>query len=555
MPDTHDEISVKPEIWLLEQVLDSIGRGDLRVPKFQRPFVWRPEQMLGLFDSIERGYPIGSLLIWQTDLPLESLDEIGGLPIPPPESNRQTAYVLDGHQRLSTLYGALRRSADARRSPDQKDWMWWVYRDLRSGDDRSSRYRHWKTEARPPLHFLPLRSLLRTMDFLGFARELQQRAEDEDVDNLIADAEAVAARLKSHQMAIVRLTGGSLSQAVEVFSRVNSSGQPMSPDQMVSALTYTTTGPESLSERIEDIRERIAATGFGDIPSLTVFRVVLAISGEEDIQRTGWEVLAKRVEGGLVDAVEKADAALDKTIEFLRDTVWVPVARLIPYNLQVVLLAAFFHYCAEPDRERLADLERWFWTTSWAGTFAGANTTQVREALQRMRDFALGKGPLDFHDQRARPFPSKFDFRSARVRTFILWELREFPHRIDSDRRTTIKPAELLARSHTEAYRHAVTNRRLADVSSPANRLIMSSPSGTSLRQTLVDLALDDEGRSVLKSHGIPEESVRYLRLGKDQGFIETRTQFLAERERQFMSGLGVQHADDQVGEADIDTE
>ncbi|MER5643872.1 DUF262 domain-containing protein [Streptosporangium sp. NPDC002524] len=554
MADDNEEITVLPEIYLLEQILNMIAAGELRVPKFQRPFVWRPEQMLNLFDSIERGYPIGSLLIWQTKQQLASLDEIGGLKIPPHRPGDQVAYILDGHQRLSTLFGGLKRPSNAPRSAEQQDWMWWIYRVLGDGDDRSTRYRHWKYGDRAPHTYLPMGSILRTMDFLAYARDLSPvKVPGGDITPFIDEAEQVAQRIKQYKMAAVRLVGGSLTHAVEVFSRVNSSGQSMTPDQMVTALTYATTGPDSLADRMEAIQERIAVSGFGEIPSLTIFRAILAISGEEDVQDTRWEALAKRVEGGLLAAVEATDTALEEAVFFLRSHVGVPLARLVPYNLQIMLLAAFFHFCPEPNGKQLHLLERWFWTTSWSGHFAGANTTQVRQSLQEIKDFATGQGTLRFRDQRARPFPQRFDLRSARVRAFILWELKKFPHRVNPDG-TALDPEDLMAKSHTEAYRHVVSKRGIAVTSSPANRLMMMTPSRVSLRQALIDMGSEVEAE-VLRTHGIPREALYRLRKGDDAAFIDIRLADLAAREREFMAELGVIHAEELLGEADIDTE
>ncbi|MER5420439.1 DUF262 domain-containing protein [Streptosporangium roseum] len=554
MPDDNEEITVLPEIYLLEQILNMIAAGELRVPKFQRPFVWRPEQMLNLFDSIERGYPIGSLLIWQTKQQLASLDEIGGLKIPPHHPGSQVAYILDGHQRLSTLFGGLKRPSHAPRSTEQQDWMWWIYRVLGDSDDRVTHYRHWKYADRAPHTYLPMGSILRTMDFLAYARELSSaKVPGGDITPFVDEAEQVAQRIKQYKMAAVRLVGGSLTHAVEVFSRVNSSGQSMTPDQMVTALTYATTGPDSLADRMEAIQERIAISGFGEIPSLTIFRAILAISGEEDVQDTRWEALAKRVEGGLLAAVEATDIALEQAVGFLRFHVEVPLARLVPYNLQIMLLTAFFHFCPAPDVRQLSLLRRWFWTTSWSGHFAGANTTQVRQSLQEIKDFATGHGTLRLGDQHARPFPQRFDLRSARVRAFILWELKKFPHRVNPDG-SVLDPEDLMAKSHAEAYRHVVNRRGIAGTSSPANRLIMMTPSRVSLRQALIDLDPDAEEK-VLRTHGIPYEALRRLREGDEAGFIDIRLADLAAREREFIAELGVKHADELLGEADIDTE
>src|SRR4051794_19495116 len=91
---------VRPEVEFLETYLKMISVGDLRVPRFQRPFVWRPNDMLQLFESIYRGFPIGSLLLWESPTEVQSLDKVGPLPIPK-AGTAQVSYLLDGHQRLS----------------------------------------------------------------------------------------------------------------------------------------------------------------------------------------------------------------------------------------------------------------------------------------------------------------------------------------------------------------------------------------------------------------------------------------------------------------------
>ncbi|MCQ9133062.1 DUF262 domain-containing protein [Streptomyces hilarionis] len=554
MGNENDEITVQPEIQLLETVLSDIASGKLRVPKFQRSFVWRPEQMLDLFDSIERGYPIGSLLVWETTERLASLDEIGGLRVPSPKPNTTVSYLLDGHQRLSTLFGTLRRPADARRSANQHDWMWWVYRALRESDDRANRYRHWKSAESPPADYLPMRSILRTMDFLAFARDLGSRVEPSgNYDNLVSEAELVAQRVKSYKMAVVKLVGGSLKQAVEVFSRVNSSGQAMTPDQMVSALTYETTGPDSLADRIEAIRERIASTGFGDVSSTTIFRAILAVTGEEDVQDARWDALARRVEGDLLEAVEKTDKALGRAVEFLQRCVRVPLARLVPYNAQLMLLTAFFDLRPDPSEEQINDLTRWFWVTSWSGFFAGANTTQIKQALREMKKFAIGQGVLDLAEQRARPFPDRFDLRSARIRSFLIWELHAFPQRW-SPGGNSLDAVELLAQADTAAYRHVSNQRGLESVSSPANRIVMRTGPGVSVKRALLEIP-DEHLREALASHGIPQEAYDCLRRGDDSGFIDLRADELARREQKFIASYSDRYSIELVGVADIDTE
>jgi len=149
---------------------------------------------------------------------------------------------------------------------------------------------------------------------------------------------------------------------------------------MVSALTYEAGSPDSLAEQIESMLESLSSLGFGRIQSKTVFQAILAIAGEEDIQRARWDVLARRVKGKLADAVSRTEVALNQAVEFLMEDAGVPLARLVPYNAQLVLITAYFGENPNPSKSELHELQRWFWLTSWSGYFAGAN-----------RLFALGR--------------------------------------------------------------------------------------------------------------------------------------------------------------------
>ncbi|KJE24604.1 Protein of unknown function DUF262 [Frankia torreyi] len=558
------EMIVKPEVQLLGDILGAIAQGTLRIPRFQRPYVWRPDQMLELFDSLERGYPVGSLLVWETNLPLPSLDRVGDIAVPGPPQGTPTAFVLDGHQRLSTLFGTLMRSVDQAVPDGQSDWIWRVFRELgdrpsRESGDRSSRnrYRHWKQVGMPPAQLLPMRSVLRTLDFLNFARRLQSGTDfivdPRDVENMIDEAEQVSQRIKSYRFAVVRLQGGTLDQAVEVFSRLNSKGSPMTPQQMVSALTYNADSADTLGDRISLILEGLGSRGFAELPSSTVFRAVLAVAGEEDVQTGRWESLARRRKGKLDTAVVRTETALGLTVEFLCSAVGVPLARLVPYSIQVLLLTAFFDLCPEPDRRQRDVLVRWFWSTSWSGFFASANTTQVKNYLAAMKKFAEGGPDPDGCDEQARPFPDRFDMRSARVRTYLLWELQELPER----RYPTgeeFQALEELVKADTRAYRHVVTSGTTGGEQSPANRLIMPTVPGLSVRRALLALA-PDVADAVLASHGIPPEAMALLQGGDDQGFIAHRAKHLAEREREFIVRKGIRPADATAGETEIDTE
>ena len=48
----------------IRSLVDKVDSGTLLVPEMQRRYVWRSTQVRDLFDSLYRGYPVGSILIW-----------------------------------------------------------------------------------------------------------------------------------------------------------------------------------------------------------------------------------------------------------------------------------------------------------------------------------------------------------------------------------------------------------------------------------------------------------------------------------------------------------
>ena len=57
---------IATDVQLIGALIAGINKGEIKVPKFQRAFVWKDDQALNLLDSIANNYPVGSLLLWRT---------------------------------------------------------------------------------------------------------------------------------------------------------------------------------------------------------------------------------------------------------------------------------------------------------------------------------------------------------------------------------------------------------------------------------------------------------------------------------------------------------
>ena len=57
---------ISTEVELISTLISGINKGEIKIPKFQRKFVWKDDQAIDLLDSLANNYPVGSLLLWRT---------------------------------------------------------------------------------------------------------------------------------------------------------------------------------------------------------------------------------------------------------------------------------------------------------------------------------------------------------------------------------------------------------------------------------------------------------------------------------------------------------
>lgn len=83
---------IEPRDISFETLMNNIQNGLIKIPDFQRDFVWNRRQILELLDSIYRHYPIGSFLFWITNEKLKVQRDIGNIKLP--EAPEGTYYKL-----------------------------------------------------------------------------------------------------------------------------------------------------------------------------------------------------------------------------------------------------------------------------------------------------------------------------------------------------------------------------------------------------------------------------------------------------------------------------
>lgn len=368
-------------------------------------------------------------------------------------------------------------------------------------------------------------------------------------------------------MPMTVMRSANLDDAVTIFARVNQRGRDMTPDQMVSALTFRdkSEGDFDLATSIDDILGNLREVGFGDLQRRIVLQIILASAGL-DFTRPSYEKIVNRNSyDQMRPAVTQAGMALRHSVEFLNNAVPLKTSRLLPYASIIVLLSIYFHEISTPNltaSNQEEFLTRWFWATSFNGWFAGANTTDLRKAGELMRSLAKGEERAAeafsiFFDRPIRPFPETYDRRSARVRASLLVQTivgkPRDPHTFEA-----IDVSAVFADVAARDIPYFFPNQRRPAVSNPANRVILPEGFPRSARQEFLALPSGPQGEEVLQSHFISAKALHALRDGDFDEFIRCREASILDAEQSFLASmqLGIDRlAERNIEEIDIEDE
>jgi hypothetical protein len=362
-----------PDIQRLEQLVSDIRRGEIRLPKFQRPFVWDKEDMLNLWDSIYNGYPIGSVLLWHSSESLKSEREIYGFSVQ--ESAVEiypTNYLLDGQQRLTTVCGALYWDGD------DIDSMWAINFDL---DTEKFVYAKSKGQS----NLFPLNKLLNTSDFI---RQCMKFESMPNPKKYYEAAEMLLRSVKDYKVAVVKIGELSLNEVAPIFERINSTGRKLTMVDLMRAATWKE--GFDLTKYIDDFLDSLALEGFRDIPESVVLRGISAASGL-GINKGDIDGLRDLSVVKLRLAFDASKKATIEGLRFLERELGLDDFSYLPYGIQLTYVAEFFRVNAQPSEVQLATLKNWLWTTSVTRYFSGASTGQNSRDLAEVRSLAQGK--------------------------------------------------------------------------------------------------------------------------------------------------------------------
>lgn len=376
-PDNHNK--------KYESLFVEIDTGQIKLPMFQREFVWDKNQSAKLIDSILKGFPIGTFIFWKTKEELRSYKEVGNHKLPETPRGDYVQYILDGQQRVTTLYAirkGIRISKDGKEI-DYKD----IYIDLDHDPDTDEQIV--VTEELDGRHYVSVHDVL-SKPLGGFYKTLSHDQADQ--------IEAYKNKLINYDFSSITIKDYPIEVACEVFTRINTGGKTLTVFEIMVAKAYDEEKGFDLAEQYEflrdgsdDEKECLTSAKFETLPESIVMQSVAAITLRAV---RGRDILKIRREV-FIDNWEPMKAALFMAIDFIRSELRVPVSQLLPYPAAVVPFTYFFHSTGnkKPNNVQVRLLEQFFYWLGMTERYSASTESKIADDFNKMDVIAKGGAP------------------------------------------------------------------------------------------------------------------------------------------------------------------
>jgi Protein of unknown function DUF262 len=530
----------KPEVQHLPTIFRSIRAGEVQIPRFQRGFVWQEKQILELLESVYKGYPIGSILLWRPGPNEVEIRRDDILPFPDIDDKMPAIYVLDGMQRLATLFGVL--NYDASRMPAK----FCVGFDL-------ERQIFLPCDPMPDGPVVMMGDLFTPRKLMETQSKL---AAAPNGDELIERTLRLYSSFQEYLVPLVTIERRPLSDVVPMFERVNSTGQRLVAVDFLRALTWSEAF--DLNEQLEELKDNLPERF--DIDEETLVKM-LALIKERDPLPDQILRLREFDAAELRAGVRTLNDALGRMCSFLQQELKIHSLDYVPYEGQLLALGLIFARIARLDDEQKAALVRWIWAVEFSEAMKGRpDHLVVRMVKNVARVIAERQGPLNVRlilEKREfgeRVFQARAALSCGIATMFANNEPRSvltggaiepafFMREFAKEHFASVVPIEAVRQMRGEHTRSArlITNVIVVSEEDVA-RMEQENALGAVLA---VDRIPNQE--EVLQSQFLSGEMLVCLRGGEYERFLELRTERIMERIVELVSDPGASFGNAQV--------
>ncbi|MCY3797856.1 MAG: DUF262 domain-containing protein [Chloroflexi bacterium] len=356
----------------LGSLINDIHKGDIRIPRFQREYVWKMKDTLKLFDSMYEEYPIGTIFLW--DMPSQynhMLREIADLSQPPIEKHKQYKVILDGQQRLTSLYAVVNTlkigSTDFGRVVVDLDTETETYFKDRQPDD---------------LRFVSVKNLLSQMPF-SIIKNLNEEQQFK--------FESIRDVLLKYPIPVVTVNADNIRDAVKIFERINQRGKRLTRYDLICASVWS--DDFNLRERVShDIVSKFSSV-FGKIPEARIPQALALITRDSAEERHQFALEVEQV----ISVWDKTVKGFQLAIDLVRENLGVARSDFLPYDAFLPVLTKYFSEIGLQgisSHEQRRQLEYWYWRSTFSQRYSSATDTRMTEDAQWLRQLIIENTPF-----------------------------------------------------------------------------------------------------------------------------------------------------------------
>lgn len=375
-----------PGKYFFSTLMNDIELGRVRLPPFQREFVWNPPKVISLMDSIYKGFPIGSFFYWKADRKYVTLfRDIESLSLPSPAEDHELFFVLDGQQRLTSIWAAFK---GAQINDDD-------YSRICLNLDAAAKYEESSPENRRAVkvfeeteadndRFISLRDIL--SDKTRIYDDIRDALSREKKDTLSNARE----QFLRYPFSVVKIFDLELEDAVEVFQRINQGGKRLTRFELVAANCWSESF--DLAKAVKEFNERVKErTDFGRVEPITFVQAMSLLAFGQC--QTEHELGLKPAE---VQALwPRVSKAIGDSIDWMRDNYGVARGDMIPYQAMLAVLSCYFaEHGTNVPIEHKVWIDRWFWRATFSERYSKSATTQMASDAKAISELLGGQGEL-----------------------------------------------------------------------------------------------------------------------------------------------------------------
>lgn len=444
----------------IRKLIERISSGDIRIPAFQRNFVWEPDQVAFLLDSIYKGFPIGTIILWKTETRLKAEKKMGHFNLPEPQKNYPVNYVLDGQQRLTSLFSVFQTDLQ----PTSKEWVD-VYFDMLAVDNiqESLFLALEEGEVDYTRHF-PAKALFDTVGY--------RKATNGFTDEAIVKIDELQSRFKEYLIPNEVFESDDQNKVAIVFERINRAGTDLNVFELLSAWSWSE--EFDLVEKFSILQDSITDHGFEDLGEDRdlQLRICAGIICGETTPKRILELKGEEIRSRFAEIEQGITGALD----FLSREVNVKHYKMLPFPGILVPLSAFFATEKPEGRNYTAKqkdhLLRWFWRSLFSRRFSSDVNERQAHDIVEMQKLSTDENHAFKHPKTEIKLDfSKSVFSTANANSRVLILLLSNVNAYSFLSGAKIDPAKVLKKASKHEFHHIFPQKHLTGIGKSLNEI------------------------------------------------------------------------------------